>query len=485
MEASAVPFQEAKKLKQKQVDDQEDMMPLVFRWVMAAAASSSSSVTIGEDNKTNTWRADGAWVCLVCVPAPATFVGMPAAIAYAMYTRPRLRGDDFLWFTPVALMLLGFYMAVAQTAMFHTALYLPRAPLAAWEALRHVGFDKMVVAVIATSGVALLFHAIYGAQWALIIWCWFVVALVAAVLAFWICLVRIYGDDKPGRSRWVELAIVLARASVFAAVIFAVCIHLLSVPSRLVTIVRRGRGEEPPRGAASACPCSWKNRSIMASAVREAKNLTTNKQVDEDDSFPVGNGGVVVFVLKKNMCRAAVWVTLVYLPATIVASFAGLAIALPLSSLLAAAALTAAFIYLAQTRQSQKAMTAAARMATRQAMATKTHVQVHVAQHRRHHRRHDSPHEYGPRPPWSAGDEVGQVRGCTASWRTPPSLPPPSVEPAPAGKLALPYACSMLLAGVHFTSSTTARRRRRRVMDFAPGRSNNHHHAPRSLIENR
>nr|CAB3455455.1 unnamed protein product [Digitaria exilis] len=125
-------------------------------------------------------------------------------------------------------MLTGAYLAVVQMAVHHMLLFLPRAPLAAWEAMWHVGFEKIGVAVSVTSGLDLLLDYC-GARWLLVIWCCLVVALIAAVLAFWICLARTYGHDEPGRCGcWGGLAIALPLSSLLAAALTAAFIYLVS-----------------------------------------------------------------------------------------------------------------------------------------------------------------------------------------------------------------------------------------------------------------
>ena len=145
---------------------------------------SSSSLTIGEHNKnTNMCRAS-AWVVFVCLPP--IFIAISAGSAYIMYNTP-FRGSGFPWWMSVV-MLWGVYMAVVRLAMWHLILFLPRAPFAAFEALRHVGFEKIGPALSVTTALVLFFDL------ACILWSCIVSVLIAAILSFWICLVRTYGE---------------------------------------------------------------------------------------------------------------------------------------------------------------------------------------------------------------------------------------------------------------------------------------------------
>lgn len=80
-------------------------------------------------------------------------------------------------------------MAVLQAAMYHVTLFLPRAPFAAWEALRDVTFLKIGVAVSVTYPPVLFFDQAIP----IVCWCCIACLLTAAIVAFWACLVRAYG----------------------------------------------------------------------------------------------------------------------------------------------------------------------------------------------------------------------------------------------------------------------------------------------------
>lgn len=162
----------------RKLEAMKEDVPLAFRLVTAATAA-SSSLTIGEDNKKkNMWRG-GAWMVLVFMPA--MFVAGSAVSAYVMY----YNSSSSPWVVPVVMLI-----RCRRTS----------------------------------SALVLLFD--HCARWMLIIWCCFAAVLIAAVLAFWICLVRMY--DDPGSSSWGGLAIGLALSSLVAAAFLAALIHLVS-----------------------------------------------------------------------------------------------------------------------------------------------------------------------------------------------------------------------------------------------------------------
>ncbi|CAL5092170.1 unnamed protein product [Urochloa decumbens] len=183
-------------------------------------SSSSSSLTIGEHNKnTNASRAC-AWIVLVFLPS--MFIATSVGSAYIMYSKKTaIRGDGggFPWFLPVV-MLWGVYMAAVVMAMWHSALFLPEAPFAALEALRHVAFEKIGIAAGITSAFVALFFDLTCMLWSCV-----VAVLVAAVIAFWIWLVRVYGKDYASIKR--GLATSLALSSILTAVLIAFSIRLV------------------------------------------------------------------------------------------------------------------------------------------------------------------------------------------------------------------------------------------------------------------
>nr|TKW25464.1 hypothetical protein SEVIR_3G121700v2 [Setaria viridis] len=131
----------------------DSTIPRCFQRVMAAVAS--SSLRIGQNNRNQKASRAAQWFAFVFVPS--------AFIVTA---------------------------AVVESAMWHVTLFLPRAPLAAWEALHDVGFEKIGVAVSLTCGPVLLFD-----QARPIVWSSLVCLLIAVIVAFWVCLVRAYGKS--------------------------------------------------------------------------------------------------------------------------------------------------------------------------------------------------------------------------------------------------------------------------------------------------
>uniref|UniRef100_K4ALS3 DUF7378 domain-containing protein n=1 Tax=Setaria italica TaxID=4555 RepID=K4ALS3_SETIT len=95
------------------------------------------------------------------------------------------------WWLPV-IMLAGVYQAVVFLATGHITLFLPEAPFAAREALFNVGYKGIGLAVALTSCFSVLFN---DQPWVLITWACLQSALIAAILAFWVCLVRAYGKQ--------------------------------------------------------------------------------------------------------------------------------------------------------------------------------------------------------------------------------------------------------------------------------------------------
>ncbi|CAN6180962.1 unnamed protein product [Urochloa humidicola] len=189
----------------KKVEDDSWDMPRAFRWVMES--SSSSSLTIGEN--TNACRAC-AWIVLVFLPS--MFIATSLASPYIMDN-----SDPAVF--PLPVMLWGVYMAVVEMAKWHSTLFLPEAPFAALEALQHVAFEKIGIAACITSCLALFFN-LTCMLWSCII----LAVLIAAVLAIWIWLVRMYGKDMASIKR--GLATSLALTSILTAVLLAYMIRL-------------------------------------------------------------------------------------------------------------------------------------------------------------------------------------------------------------------------------------------------------------------
>ncbi|CAL5034268.1 unnamed protein product [Urochloa decumbens] len=202
---------------EKKVEDRDDYIPRAFRWAMES--SSSSSLTIGEHNKNTNACRGSAWIILVFLPS--MFIATSVGSAYIMYNeKPAIRGDGggFPWFLPVV-MLWGVYMAVVLMAMWHSTLFLPEAPFAALEALRHVGFEKIGITAGLTSALALFFDL------TCMLWSCIAAVLLAAVIAFWVWLVRVYGKDYASIKR--GLATSLALSTILTAVLIAFMIRLV------------------------------------------------------------------------------------------------------------------------------------------------------------------------------------------------------------------------------------------------------------------
>ncbi|KAJ1287372.1 hypothetical protein BS78_02G005000 [Paspalum vaginatum] len=131
---------------------------------------------------------------------PPLFIGGTAGGAIIVYGAHRGGGGGgsvFQWWLPVV-MLAGTYQAVVYLAMDHLILFSPEAPFAAWEALVKVGYKRVgaVVAFTASFSLFLVDH-----PWVLIAWPCLLLALMAAVVAFWLCIARTYG----GRGKKAKL----------------------------------------------------------------------------------------------------------------------------------------------------------------------------------------------------------------------------------------------------------------------------------------
>ncbi|CAL5063672.1 unnamed protein product [Urochloa decumbens] len=190
-------------------------IPRAFHWVMVAT-SSSSSLTIGEHNKNKNVSRAAAWLTFVCLPS--FFIAGSAASAYIMHNKP-IWGAGFPWYLPVV-MLWGIYMAVVQLAMWHLILFLPQAPFDALEALQHICLEKIGIAATITSVPALFFDH------ACMLWSFLVGVLIAAIIAFWICLVRMYGNWRSVKG---GLARGLAVSSFLTAAMVVILIRLVQV----------------------------------------------------------------------------------------------------------------------------------------------------------------------------------------------------------------------------------------------------------------
>ncbi|VAH57557.1 unnamed protein product [Triticum turgidum subsp. durum] len=151
---------------------------------MMSGTSSASTLTIGDQNKKFKVSRALTWMVVICIPA--TFIAITAGSAYRMYNKP-IWAAGFPSRLPVVLM-LGAYLAVVNLALGYLTLYLPQAPFAVWKALDDVGLRLIGLAVILISGPVLL-----SAQaWLHIIWACLLGVLIAAILAFCVCLARTY-----------------------------------------------------------------------------------------------------------------------------------------------------------------------------------------------------------------------------------------------------------------------------------------------------
>jgi hypothetical protein len=164
-------------------------VPLAIQLVMAIS-SPAAAMTMGEYN--NKVRADrfSHWIFFLFLPA--IFLAVATCATIDTY---RMLGG-FSWWLPT--MQLAFvHLAVVVSAMGHLRLFVPRAPMAVWEALKDIG---MLFSVVVTSSVAcavLLFDQLPLVMITLVC---LVAALDAAFLAFWLCVVRTFAPSPVGGS---------------------------------------------------------------------------------------------------------------------------------------------------------------------------------------------------------------------------------------------------------------------------------------------
>lgn len=163
----------------------ENNMPRAFQWVIASSAS--SELTMGERNKKINMCPAAEWMTLICMPP--FFIFGTAGAANIVCSKPFWTG--FPWCVPV-IMLAGVYPAVVFLAMEHMTLFLPEAPFAARETLFNVGYKGIGVAVALITALSMLF---VDQPWVLITWACLQIALIAVIVAFWLCLVRAYGKQ--------------------------------------------------------------------------------------------------------------------------------------------------------------------------------------------------------------------------------------------------------------------------------------------------
>ncbi|TKV90028.1 hypothetical protein SEVIR_9G001000v4 [Setaria viridis] len=163
----------------------DNSIPRAFQWVIASSAS--SALTIGERNKKMNMSPGAEWITVVCMPP--VFIFGSACLANIVFSKSFWSGIP--WWLPV-IMLASVYQAVVFLATGHITLFLPEAPFAAREALFNVGYKGIGLAVALTSCFSVLFN---DQPWVLITWACLQSALIAAILAFWVCLVRAYGKQ--------------------------------------------------------------------------------------------------------------------------------------------------------------------------------------------------------------------------------------------------------------------------------------------------
>lgn len=151
-----------------------------FEWVMQAVAS--SKLTIGEKNRKTTRLAQ--WIVTICVPS--LFIATFASSGYIFYDDPNW-GAGFLWRLPF-FMLPAIYIALIYVAMGYLRLFVPSAPFAAWEALFNGAFTWTAMASMVINS----FVVLYCQAWMVLASACLHALLMAAVVAFWIWVVRTY-----------------------------------------------------------------------------------------------------------------------------------------------------------------------------------------------------------------------------------------------------------------------------------------------------
>ncbi|KAF7049393.1 hypothetical protein CFC21_057938 [Triticum aestivum] len=144
----------------------------------------SSTLTIGDRNKKFRVSRSSTWITVVFTQS--MFIATTAGWIYDMYNKP-IWNAGFPWWLPVAV-LLGAYLAVVDLARGYLTLFVPQAPLAAWNALDEVGFKVIGFSVILISVPVFLFDQ----AWLHITFACLLSVLIATILAFCVCLVRTY-----------------------------------------------------------------------------------------------------------------------------------------------------------------------------------------------------------------------------------------------------------------------------------------------------
>ncbi|TVU13169.1 hypothetical protein EJB05_40701, partial [Eragrostis curvula] len=157
-------------------------------------------LTVGDLNARSNAPRCVMWA--VALYLPSASIAVAAFVAYCMYnTDSVFPGTDVVpaaWWQLPPVMLWGVYMAVVSALVMYTHLFQPRAPAAVHEALVDVGMCWVGVPL---SWVAVLV-ACLGSLWMDAALSCFMVALIAAVVAFGVRLDRSQrGGGRYGQAR--------------------------------------------------------------------------------------------------------------------------------------------------------------------------------------------------------------------------------------------------------------------------------------------
>nr|CAB3455461.1 unnamed protein product [Digitaria exilis] len=142
----------------------------------------TTTVVIGEP------KVPRAVLWAVAVYLPSVYIAAGSLVAYSITDRrsPFFIAGESPWRAP-ALVMWGIYMAVVAVVMMHMLLFLPRAPMAACDAVVDVGWIWV--------GAPLCFLAVVAVcldcQWMLVAVVCIIVLLIAALFAHWASLDRI------------------------------------------------------------------------------------------------------------------------------------------------------------------------------------------------------------------------------------------------------------------------------------------------------
>lgn len=145
--------------------------------------------TIGE-----VLRTPRSLLWILGVYLPSAIFAVPAALAYCLYyTSAFVRTDGGAW-RLLPLLLWGVYMALVAAEWAYMELFLPRAPMAARDALADVGWIWVGVPLngMATAPAFLPFVR----TWMLISIVCLLVVFIAAVVALWVWLIRTYSTGQ-------------------------------------------------------------------------------------------------------------------------------------------------------------------------------------------------------------------------------------------------------------------------------------------------